>query len=190
MDVCAVRRRFEQLINVHLVESIAPERYQIHVLLHACAADRATNNECVGERRDATMAILDSYASTAIAADRLTFPTHPALEVALALVTVPRLFNDRAGAWSWLSDECPTLVAMLRLAEDHVVHRVTTALSSAMRFLALMPRVLWRDRLDAETRGLTAATAIGDRTTEAAFLRRRADAASDARQLGRFRRRS
>jgi tetratricopeptide (TPR) repeat protein len=44
-----------------------------------------------------------------------------------------------------------------------------------MRFLAFAPRGLWTVRLEAESRGLDAAQALGDRAAEMTLLRRRAD---------------
>lgn len=187
-DVATAQRHLDELANVHLVEATAPRRYQLHELLHSYAADRSNDDAFAGERHEALKALFGWYAATATAADRLLFPTHPAVDVALEPVAVAPPFSERAGAWAWLTEEYTTLLALLGRAADQDLHATTIALAAATRFLALMAPAAWHDRLQAETRGLSAAVSAGDRLAETAFLHRRADthqmlgnwAASDA----------
>lgn len=174
-DTTTAQRHLEALVDAHLAEPVGRRRYRMHDLLHAYAADRVAKDVVGGRRRDALTAMLNWYAHTATVADRLVFPTHPSLTLALPPVTEPALVTDRAGAWGWLTEEYPTLLAALRHTAAHGPHQLTIALAAAMRFLALRPRALWRDRLEAESHGLAAARAAGDHIAEAVFLRRRAD---------------
>jgi tetratricopeptide (TPR) repeat protein len=174
-DTTRAHRHLEALVDVHLVEPVERRRYRIHELLHAYAAGRVANEEVADEQHEALTAMLNWYAHTATVADRLVFPTHPSLKVALKPAAEPAPFTDRVGAWAWLTEEYLTLLTALRQTADHGPHRITIALAAAMRFLALKPRTLWHTRLEAESHGLAAARSAGDRTAEAIFLRRRAD---------------
>lgn len=175
LDLTDTHQELEALAEAHLIEPVDRTRYRFHDLVHVYAAHRAELDDSPSDRRRALASMVVWYAQTATTADRLVFPAHPALPVNLGVPVHPAPITDRAQAWSWLTSEHPTVLATLRHAADHHMHEATIALAGATRFLALQPRALWNDRLEAESRGLIAAEALGNRTTEAVFHRRRAD---------------
>ncbi|MET8089939.1 tetratricopeptide repeat protein [Micromonospora sp. NPDC005220] len=175
VDKTTAYRRLESLVDLHLVETVYRGRYRMHALLHVYAAERAATEDPAYKRHEALVAVLDWYAYTATTADRLVFPAHPAVDVTLKPVPVPSPCTDRASAWAWLTREYSTLLEVLSHTSDHGRHQTTVVLAAAMRFLALKPPALWQARLEADSYGLTAAKAIGDRMSEAIFYRRRAD---------------
>src|SRR5262249_26627486 len=155
---------------VHLVEPVDRRRYRLHDLLHAYAAHRANTDDTPDERRDALTVMVTWYAQSAATADRLIFPAQPALTVELGPQVGEAPVDDRARAWVWLTSEHAALFAALRYAADQHMNHLTVALSATMRFLALRPRAWWHQRLEAESLGITAARALGDRIAEAILL--------------------
>jgi hypothetical protein len=175
LDLNRASRILEALVDVHLLEPVGRRRYRCHDLLHVYASERAELDTTPGDRRRALGTMVTWYAQTATIADRLVFPANPALSVDLGAPVPPIRLTDREEAWSWLTTECDAVLAALRYAAEHRMTAVTLALAAATRFLAMRPRAMWHHRLTAETHGLLAAEASGDRTAEAAFRGSRAD---------------
>jgi hypothetical protein len=175
LDPATVYRELDALADVHLVEPVGHKRYRIHDLLHVYAADRAMSDDTPAARDQALAATVTWYAQTAETADRLMFPAQPALPTDIGTPVHPVRLADRAQAWSWLTSECDTLLALLKYAAEHEMTVPTIALAAVMRFLAMRPRAMWSSRLAAESLGLLAAEASGDRTAEAVFRSTRAD---------------
>ncbi|MGW3994190.1 ATP-binding protein [Amycolatopsis sp. NPDC004772] len=180
VDAATAYRVLEALADGHLVESIGGRRYRCHDLLHAYAAHRAERDDDPDSRREAVSRLVTWYARTAQAADRLVFPglEAPAIELPPVGPDVP--LADRAEAVAWLNTEQVNLLAVLRSAS---AHRTAVVLAAAARFLSLRERALWSVRLEAETLGLRAAEAAGDRAAEAFLLGFRGDTLAD---LGRW----
>ncbi|UOX92370.1 tetratricopeptide repeat protein [Amycolatopsis sp. FBCC-B4732] len=172
IDAATAYRHLEALADVHLIESVGGRRYRCHDLLHAYAAHRAERDDSPDSRRDATARLFSWYAHTAQAADKLVFPglESPAADLAPDGPEVP--LTDRAGALAWLNTEQANLLAVLRSAPEHPT---AVVLAGATRFLSLGPRAVWPVRLEAETLGLRAAEAAGNRTAEALLLGFRGD---------------
>ncbi|MFE2750529.1 ATP-binding protein [Actinosynnema sp. NPDC059335] len=171
----AARRYVEALVDANLVEPIDHRRYRLHDLLHLYAARRCEADEPPEIRLAALRAGLSWYAHTALVADALVFPAHPRLAVDLGEPPVEAPVRDRDQAWAWFTAEFDTLLAALRQALAHDMHRIAVALAGSFRFLVFRPRALWPVRLEAESLGLHAARVLGDVETETTFLRRRAD---------------
>ncbi len=168
-------RQLEALADLHLIEPLARGRFRLHDLLHAYAADRAASDDTEEDRERALTDLLTWYARTAAAADLLIFPGTAVFDVDPGPTVVPVPPFDRTLASAWMTDEHLTLLAAQRLAADHGLHRNVIALAGAARFLMLKQRALWPARLDAESLGLDAAVALGDRAAEAFLLMRRGD---------------
>jgi tetratricopeptide (TPR) repeat protein len=173
VELNTAKAHLEALTDQHLIEPVGRRRYRFHDLLHAYAAHRAELDETQTGRRDALAALLTWYAHTADAADQMAFPTTVRLAVDLRPVTAPAPVTERVQALDWLNTEQSTLSAAQRIAAEHDLHEVVLALAGAARHLTLRPRALWPERLEAESRGLAAARAAGDRANEAFLLIRR-----------------
>ncbi len=180
IDAATAYRVLEALADVHLVESVGGRRYRFHDLLHAYAAHRAERDEDPESRREAVSRLFTWYARIAQAADRLVFPGIEAPAVELPPVGPDVPLAGRAEAVAWLNTEQPNLLAVLRSADTY---RPAVVLAAAARFLSLRERALWPVRLEAETLGLRAAEAAGDRVAEALLLGFRGDTLAD---LGRW----
>ncbi|GAB3455348.1 XRE family transcriptional regulator [Actinophytocola sediminis] len=173
--LCGLRRReayrrLEALAELHLVEPVSRHRYRMHDLLHAYARTRA-RLDTADEQHAARRRVLSWYASAAQLADHLLFPGVPSLNVELDQVGPPPAVDDRAQALDWLTTEQPTLYAAVRAAVEYEIVPPLLALAATSRFLTYLPRPLWAVRLEIETLGITAASALGDPAAEF-FLRR------------------
>jgi tetratricopeptide (TPR) repeat protein len=180
VDVATAYRLLEALADVHLIESVGRKRYRFHDLLHAYAAHRAERDDTPDTRREAASRLFTWYARTAQAADRLVYPglESPDFELPPAGPELP--LADRAQALAWLNTEQANLLAVLRSEPGY---RAAVVLAAAARFLSRRERAQWSVRLEAETLGLGAAGAAGDRAAEAFLLGFRGDTLAD---LGRW----
>lgn len=79
LDLTAVYRHLETLVDVHLLEPVGHKRYRFHDLLHIYAEGRAELDDTPTDRYRALAAMVTWYAQNAQAADRLVFPAQPAL---------------------------------------------------------------------------------------------------------------
>jgi tetratricopeptide (TPR) repeat protein len=127
--------------------------------------------------------LLSWYAHAVTVADGLLFSGPRPPDVGVGPHRVPVPLTTRAEALQWLATEHTTLIAAVKAAQDRNMHALVMALACAMRFVTLGPRALWRTRLDAESAGLAAARACGNRAVEAFLLMRRGDT---AQLLGRW----
>jgi tetratricopeptide (TPR) repeat protein len=175
LDTATAYRHLEALADLHLIEPVEHKRYRMHDLLHAYAAHRAERDDTLGDRRGARTAVLTWYAQTAASADRLLLPAHPTLAIELGPPIGSAPVRNREQALRWLTTEQATISTSLRCAVQHELHQIAIALAAGMRFLALRPRTSWATRLEADSYGLAAARACGDRLAEGSFLERRAD---------------
>ncbi|WP_143264475.1 tetratricopeptide repeat protein, partial [Amycolatopsis kentuckyensis] len=172
VDSATAYRVLEALADAHLVESVGGRRYRFHDLLHAYAAHRAELDDTPGSRREAVSRLFTWYARTAQAADRLVFPGLESPAVELPPVGPDLPLAGRAEAVAWLNTEQANLLAVLRSAG---AHHTVVVLAAATRFLSLRERALWPVCLEAETLGIGAAQAAGDRGSEAFLLGFRGD---------------
>ncbi|MEV7099521.1 tetratricopeptide repeat protein [Amycolatopsis sp. NPDC051045] len=180
IDIATAYRLLEALADVHLIESVGGKRYRFHDLLHAYAAHRAERDDTSDARREAASRLFTWYARTARAADRLVFPGLESPDFALPPAGPELPLADRAQALAWLNTEQANLLAVLRSGPGY---RAAVVLAAAARFLSRRERAQWSVRLEAETLGLGAARAAGDRAAEAFLLGFRGDTLAD---LGRW----
>ncbi|MEV4052342.1 tetratricopeptide repeat protein [Amycolatopsis sp. NPDC049688] len=183
VDGTTAYRQLEALAEVHLVEAVGGRRYRLHDLLHAYAAHRAELDDDPEHRRAARDRLFSWYARTARAADRLVFPglEAPAVELPASGPKVP--MADRSAALAWLTTEQANLTAVLRAAAGHHAHAAAVVLAGTARFLGLREQASWSVRFEAESLGLAAARAAGNRAAEALLLGFRGDTLAD---LGRW----
>jgi tetratricopeptide (TPR) repeat protein len=161
------RTLLSELIGAHLLTEQVLGRYSYHDLLRAYALEQVQVNDSGEQCRLARRRILDHYVHTAFRADRLLSPQRdpivldaPAPQTQLADVTT----LDQALAW--LTAERPTLQAAVEQASRHdfPVHAWQLAWTGAT-FCHRQGH--WREWVEVQSIGLTAARRLGDRSAEA-----------------------
>ncbi|GHH42161.1 tetratricopeptide repeat protein [Lentzea cavernae] len=174
VDYKVAYRCLEALVDLHLIERAEDSRrYRMHDLLHVYARERALHDE--PDCGTPFSHLLVWYAATAQAADEVAFPGPSRANVDLAPVGPPLDLPDRAVALAWLTSERATLIAALYEAASLSIHQPVIALAAAVRFLAVAGSGALPLRLEAETIGVAAARALGDRQREMVLLCRRGD---------------
>ena len=165
-----VAEALEVLVDAHLLEASATDRYRLHDLLRAYGAERAQADEQPSVIEDAVRRILDWYVHTADAAASVVAPyrervpldpPEPGCE--------PLAFADAAQALAWCEDERANLVAATRQAAGQARHDVAWKLPVAIMvcFDRLGYRTEW---LTTHRIALDSAQKIGDRYGEAWVL--------------------
>jgi tetratricopeptide (TPR) repeat protein len=166
------RHLLDELAGVHLVEPAARERYRLHDLLRAYAIDRADHDDAVEDRDCAVRGLLDWYAFTAAAADRLVYPAYVHRFHDLDRPPGPLLvMTTRADAHAWLVRERANIVAAIRHATERdpascaipLVHTIETY---------LYHYAYWDELFEVCALGIAAAEHIGDTASQAWFLNR------------------
>jgi tetratricopeptide (TPR) repeat protein len=160
----------EILVDAHLLESPAPERYAFHDLLRAYAAERAQAEEESPEVQGAIVRLLHWYVRTADAAAAVIVPHRdrvPLKPIDPAGSTLR--FGTAEEALSWSKSERANLVAATRQAGSAGLHDAAWKLSvAAMAGFELQGfRAEWSA---ANGVGLSSARAAGDRYGEAWVL--------------------
>jgi DNA-binding SARP family transcriptional activator len=125
----------EVLVDAHLLESPAPDRYRLHDLLRDYAAERARADEPAQAAEEAVHRLLGWYLSTADAAasivappyrDRVPVPVDP-----LQPGCQPLSFATSGQALHWFEQERGNLVAATRQAASYGLHDIAWKLPVA-----------------------------------------------------------
>jgi DNA-binding SARP family transcriptional activator/Tfp pilus assembly protein PilF len=125
----------EVLVDAHLLESPAPDRYRLHDLLRDYAAERARADEPAQAVEEAVHRLLGWYLSTADAAasivappyrDRVPVPVDP-----LEPGCQPLSFATSGQALHWFEQERGNLVAATRQAASYGLHDIAWKLPVA-----------------------------------------------------------
>lgn len=152
------------LVSEHLLEQIGPERYQLHDLLRAYAAELTEQDP---ERERAVDRLFQWYVHTAEAADRhiaaqaLRLPLDPH-DPAVR----PKSFGSRAQALDWCETERANLVAATRHAFDRGMYEHAWRLpATPWGFFNLSKH--WDDWISTYEIALKAARLAGHRQGEA-----------------------
>lgn len=115
-DVRATEELLERLVDLHLLDSIGPLRYQMHDLLRTYAGERLSVSGRDAERAAAIERGLQYYVATAWQAQRVTHPwsvRQPTED--LDLTGVP-LFTDHAEALVWIDAEYDSILDLYKKA--------------------------------------------------------------------------
>ncbi len=170
VPVVTARHLLDSIVGAHMLEQIAPDRYQFHDLLRAYATDAAHHEEPVEQQFEALARVLAWYLHTAHAAatalriwGRILPPTAlPAPATALA-------FADRTAAARWFDLEWPNVFAAIRAARKSGLDQVTwqLALTAEPGFRRGVP---FRDRRQVIAAALEAARRDGARQAEGEAL--------------------
>ncbi|GIH02790.1 SARP family transcriptional regulator [Rhizocola hellebori] len=123
VPLAQVRPLLSELLQASLVSRSAVDRYVLHDLIAAFAAETATGD---GERQAALHRLLDYYRLTALAAERLYLPVREPIQPDLPAPPVEGP-TDRDAAEAWLTAERLTLLDAVRQAAalgmaDHAWH--------------------------------------------------------------------
>jgi tetratricopeptide (TPR) repeat protein len=116
LDLRTTEQLLERLVDLHLLDSLGPLRYQMHDLLRAYARERLSARDREPERTAAIERGLRFYIAAAWQAQRLTHPWSPRQPVGeLDLTDVPA-FTDLTDAPAWFDTEYDSILALYKVA--------------------------------------------------------------------------
>jgi tetratricopeptide (TPR) repeat protein len=167
----------EVLVDAHLLESVAPDRYRFHDLLRVYAAERAADDLAAAERDAAVSRLLTWYmrtadaAATALAPHRYNVP----LSAAPDDDAPPLSFSTSEQALAWYDDERANLVAAARQAAGFRLHEIAWRLPAPL-FQMFSSRGNWADCIATHRIALDSARRAGNRQGEAWILNNLGDA--------------
>jgi DNA-binding SARP family transcriptional activator len=166
----------EVLVDTHLLESVATDRYRFHDLLRVYAAERAEADLLAAERDAALTRLLTWYmrtsdaAATAVLPQRYDIPLEP-----VGNDPPPLGFADAEEALSWYDSERANLVTATRQAAASGRHEVAWRLPAPL-FIIFNSRGNWADCIATHRVALDSARQAGDRRGEAWVLNNLGDA--------------
>ncbi|MEW9518831.1 ATP-binding protein [Streptomyces tubercidicus] len=162
----SVRKMLRTLVNTHLVEELPGEHFSLHDLLRAYACSLAGNEEIVNEENSEIRQLIHWYAASVDNADQFLTPGRVERDDVNEISPTGETFTSFDEALSWLDQERPNLVDILRRAMEIGEHHLA----------AIIPNLLWgyfnltkhwSDWIECNTLGLAAARLAGDTKSEA-----------------------
>ncbi|MFH9864354.1 BTAD domain-containing putative transcriptional regulator [Streptomyces sp. NPDC017202] len=166
------RRLLDRLTRSCLVEQPRPGRFTLHDLLRVYAGELTHTHDDAGERRAATLRVLDQYLFTAHGGNLLLKQaSSPELDLGSPRAgVVPETFADVEQANRWFTAEHRVLAALLHTAvSQELDHHVTGLAWSLMEYLNRQE--YWPEAITALTPALDVARRRGDRLEEGRCLR-------------------
>ncbi|WP_143765310.1 tetratricopeptide repeat protein [Catenulispora acidiphila] len=168
----AAARLLDDLAAAHLITQLDRDRFQVHDLLHAYAADQADEADTDQENVQALGRLLDWYVQGAEAV-RASAPyeqaAHHAPVDAPDSAVAPPSFSDYPSALSWFRTERANLIEAVRLAERLGLDRHAWQLPAALSFV-YADNGYFDDWFVITRPGLAAAKRSGDLVGQAALL--------------------
>ncbi len=166
----AVADALDVLVDAHLLESRASDRYRFHDLLRVYAADRARTQETEEVRSAAVIRVLTWYLHSIEAAAAVISAHHRRVPLDPAPASVhPLGFASLERALTWCEQERPGLTAGVQLAAASGLHEIAWKLpAAAMSFY--FRRAYWGDWVATHKTGLASARVLGNRQAEAWML--------------------
>lgn len=137
----------EQLVDEHLVYSLGPQRYAMHDLLRAYAAERGERDVPEKQRHAAAVRIAVWYLRSAQGAYEVvsTHSVTPLLqEDTFEAVAAPMCFDDHAAAVAWLAAERSGIMHAVTQVEAAGAFREAEVLARAGSYLFL-DRGYWQE---------------------------------------------
>ena len=123
----------ETLVDAHLLQSLATDRYRLHDLLRVYAAEKAEAEETKRDRDDAVLRVLTWYLHTAEAAGRVISPQHARVPLGDSHLVRPALaFASLEQALDWCESARANLVAAASQAASCDMHEIAWRLPAAM----------------------------------------------------------
>ncbi|WP_328327369.1 NB-ARC domain-containing protein [Kribbella sp. NBC_00382] len=115
-DLRTAEDLLERLVDMHLLDSVRPQRYRMHDLLRAFADERLSTSERAAERRSAIERGLRYYVAAAWQVHRITYPSSPRQPPEELDLTGLPAFSNQVDALSWLDHEYDSIVGLYKLA--------------------------------------------------------------------------
>ncbi len=173
----------EVLVDTHLVESVATDRYRFHDLLRVYAAERAADDLLAAERDTAVTRLLTWYMRTADAAATVVAPRryNIPLDASVDGDVPPVSFATSEEALAWYDGERANLVAATRQAAGSGWHEIAWRLPAPL-FSIFNSRGNWADCIATSRIALVSARQAGNRQGEAWILNLLGDALGQTRQ--------
>ncbi|GAA2807217.1 ATP-binding protein [Crossiella cryophila] len=168
LDLPTAQRLLDVLAEGHLVEPMRRDRYRLHDLLRAYAAERADLDDSPADRDQARRDLLGWYAHHGELAFRAVSPDMAdwhAVAGAETGVGPEITFAGAEQAWAWAEDELVNTVPGVRAAAEHGLSGIVVRLATTS-VPALLLRGRWEDGIEVCRLGLAAASELGDRTAE------------------------
>jgi DNA-binding SARP family transcriptional activator/tetratricopeptide (TPR) repeat protein len=167
LPLATAQQRLAELTTAHLLSEPRPQRYALHDLLRAYAAEQAGQEDAESDSRAALRRLLDHYLHSADAADRVLLPHRDLIPLEQADATVtPERPADHDAALAWFDAErqaFPALVARA-VATGHDPHAWQLAWALANYFHR---RAHWHDWVAIQQAAVTAAERLADRPGQA-----------------------
>ncbi len=170
VDLAEAGRSLAELVRTHLVEPFEADRFRMHDLLRAYAAELAAA-EPEQDRHATLTRLFDYYRSTAAAAMDRVYPSERARRPVVpdAAAALPPMACARDGR-GWLDAEIDNLAATVEFAAEHgFAEHVADLASTLWRHLDTTAR--WTEAIAVHTCALTSARAAADLAAEANSLR-------------------
>ncbi|MEU5695252.1 tetratricopeptide repeat protein [Actinosynnema sp. NPDC020468] len=134
MPVSALRRLMDVIVDAHLVEQTAPDRYQFHDLLRLYATDAAHHEEPLEHQYEALARVLAWYLHTSHSAAIAMRTFHSLLTPdALPRPAAALNFADYLSGSRWYEFEWANLVAATKAAEKSGMDRTAWQLALMLR---------------------------------------------------------
>jgi tetratricopeptide (TPR) repeat protein len=172
------RAVLDALVECHLLDEVAPDRFGMHALVREHAERRASTPERAAEASAAVRRLLDHYVAAGAAVVRVAYPYLPVPPAGDAVeLEVP---THREAARRWLDDELDNLLAAAATAREQGLDQHVVDLSGLLdRHLSTTAR--HRPAVPLHQAAVGSARRTGDRVAEAlaltrlAYVRRRLD---------------
>ena len=162
LPVGRARQLLDDLVGAHLLEQIAPDRYQFHDLLRAYATGQAHTEETTEERTAALRRALDWYVRSADAARTWISPGEAPLLPASAAGNAPAAdFADYDSAVNWAEQEQEVFPHLVRAARTAELNEHAWQLAIA-HWNAMAPSASFADWIEPGRTGLEAAERSAD----------------------------
>ncbi|WP_328993016.1 helix-turn-helix domain-containing protein [Kribbella sp. NBC_01245] len=162
----------EELVDLHILQSAAPERYHLHDLLQVYAREQASITLATDERDAVLTRVIELYRRAALESTRLYAPSSKVLGWADDAWSSPPIgFADAAEAFAWLDAEQPNLVSAINQAaqQGEAAAELVPGLVLGLvpYFISHGPISTWRQLIETALRltgdSVTRAMLVGDR---------------------------
>ena len=164
----AARAALAELAAAHLVQPAGADRYGMHDLVHAWAAERAAQQDPPLDRPAMLARLADHHLRGAAAAMDLLYPHEKDRRPTIASAPASAPIADEAAARAWLDDELDAVLAVAATTTPHDPDRTIALAATLRRHLETTGRYAQAQRLYEQA--LAAAQGVGDRAAQAGAL--------------------
>ncbi|MGO8960670.1 MAG: AfsR/SARP family transcriptional regulator [Streptosporangiaceae bacterium] len=162
LPVPQAQRALGELVSASLLTAHASNRYVLHDLLRAYAAEQRPGSGTGSDRSSAQGRLVDHYLHTAYAGTLLLAPVgHPIVLDPAAPGVLPEQLADSTAALAWFRAELPVLLAIVALAAAGGLDKQAWQLPWTLRSY-LDAQGLWRDWDAVNKTALAAAERLQD----------------------------